>query len=75
MASAALRATVERMRPDPRSLPIPVAARANIDFEPGPLDDTEDTIANPPTVSNAEMTKNLETVLAASDLSNCGLQE
>jgi hypothetical protein len=46
-----------------------------MDFKPGPLDDTEDTIANPPAVSNAEMIKNLETAAAARPLLTLCLQE
>jgi len=72
IGSGALRAAAAR--PIPRSLKTFAAERATVDFEAGPLDETEATIASPPTVSKAEITRNLESVAAVVPLLSC-LQE
>jgi len=59
----------------PRSLKTLAAERAKFDFEPGPLDETEATIASPPTTSKTEIIRNLESVAAVVPLLNSCLQE
>jgi hypothetical protein len=44
-------------------------------FEPGPLDDAEDTNVSPPTTNKAEIIKNLESVALAANWLNSCLQE